>query len=1620
MLKRYKSSSQQREREVFACMVHNLFDEYRFFPKYPPKELNITAVLFGQLIHHQLVSSITLGIALRYVLDALKKPLDSVMFKFGLSAIHQFKNELAAWPAYCGNVLAEPHVREADPELVAFIERCMESRERDTDAGGSVGPSAATPGSGSAASGLNTAASGPSGATFPNSGRAALDQPNGVQTPEVAHDSVGPSPQAGVLGLPNQADAGRGSGPTGGSRGAEPVQMNGMQQPQAPPAAQPLPEPPAEAARAQPSAQSYENGTKPQTTSTPQHSAPNTGSSTPSLATINAETLESAAAQYCDFPVPPEKNRDRFIFLLNNLSAQNIAEKVAQVEEFLEDDYLQWSANYLVVKRAAQEPNFHVLYVKLLDQLDNKKLLEFIVRTTHHYVKVLLDSERIKTEMSDRSLLKNLGSWLGQLTLGKNRPLRQKDLDLKAIIYEAYERGKMVAVIPFVHKVLEPGKESKVYGPNNPWIKSILALLAEIYTLEGLKMNLTFEIEMIFKDYNLSLGDIAASKGLEEYQRETINNGDFYEKKAPQPPQPAVEQKPMQPVGPPDVSSLNPLMDPVYTGGQTSSQQQIMSMQNLRQGPVEASDMAPLMAASVPRPVVSPFGPMPPAPSPVTGAGGQIAGTDAASLLGQLAGTLHQLVTINPSLSAIADRVPLKRLISVGIDRAIYEIITPVVERSVMIACTTTKELVTKDFAMEPDESKLRRSAHLMVSSLAGSLALVTCKEPLKVSLQSQLKSVLQSVLDPSILEQTINIVINDNLDLGCTIIERASTDKAIKEVDERLLPFYQSRQKARAAGTPFYDMSIFTKGGGRFPASLPDSLRPRPGHLNPQQTRVYDDFARIPRAGNSNVLRMSGMESSGQLQMSSTADQYAMMQPDKPASLAESYALWQQRIDAVISKEAAQNQSDFSQLPETSEVHHLLAELVELVAQCPNRDEVVSGIAEKIFLHMYDRQHRLHTSVLAAALALLRTSGFNRLPSSVTSWFCQVSQDEARRFNQPVAGGLIRANLMVFPELDLHLARCLGSGLSAPMTGCVEFVLYLVKQFVMGEGIVRASELASTLDLLRKLALRSPDGDQILHLIDQVRVFPKDSDPDGLRDQVAGMFDSWATVVHSDPTDAKIKACVEAFMKAGLLKGDDVTGRFFRICAELSVLHCVNTEVANAQGQKPGDGRMSFVMIDAFVKLVVTLLEVIRGGVPGLRKVLEIIVQVLYSDHDERGTLYNSRPYFRIFYGLFQELLPQDISELPSVDTIAALACALVSCRPQRMPGFTFSWLELVSHRTFMARLLKLPDRQGWPYFRSLFMGLLLFMQPYLRHAELGDTLRLLYRGVMRVMLVLLHDFPEFLCDYHVELCNVIPPSCVQMRNLILSAFPSHMRLPDPFTPNLKVDLLADINKEPNVFPEVSSLLPAELKLGVDQYIKTRSPTGFLDELPQRLMLSQDVAKLEGTSYNVTLMNSVVLYTGILAIRYVQNKPGASLVQYGPAMDIFHKLANDLDTEGRYLFLNAIANQLRFPNSHTHYFSCVLLVLFLEAQQRVLQEQITRVLLERLIVHRPHPWGLLITFIELIKNKRYRFWELGITRCAPEIEHLFESVARSCLPQAPDDMLHQDIAVASAVRALE
>ena len=64
-MKAYRNSQNSKESEIYACMIHSIFDEYRFFHQYPEKELTLIANLFGQLINQKLLDGIIETIALK-------------------------------------------------------------------------------------------------------------------------------------------------------------------------------------------------------------------------------------------------------------------------------------------------------------------------------------------------------------------------------------------------------------------------------------------------------------------------------------------------------------------------------------------------------------------------------------------------------------------------------------------------------------------------------------------------------------------------------------------------------------------------------------------------------------------------------------------------------------------------------------------------------------------------------------------------------------------------------------------------------------------------------------------------------------------------------------------------------------------------------------------------------------------------------------------------------------------------------------------------------------------------------------------------------------------------------------------------------------------------------------------------------------------------------------------------------------------------------------------------------------------------------------------------------------------------------------------------------------------
>ncbi|KAG6428008.1 hypothetical protein SASPL_112256 [Salvia splendens] len=399
---------------------------------------------------------------------------------------------------------------------------------------------------------------------------------------------------------------------------------------------------------------------------------------------------------------------------------------------------------------------------------------------------------------------------------------------------------------------------------------------------------------------------------------------------------------------------------------------------------------------------------------------------------------------------------------------------------------------------------------------------------------------------------------------------------------------------------------------------------------------------------------------------------------------------------------------------------------------------------------------------------------------------------------------------------------------------------------------------------------------------------------------KVFGLFAEWYHICElPGANDVACARHVSLLQQRGQLKGDDMTDRFFRrIMVRNSLYHIVyKCEVSFLSSEVwPCGSRFEETFTSA--------------------KVLALTVKYILKDAEERKASFNPRSYFRLFVNWLLDLCSLDpVFEGGNFQALTALANSFHAIQPLKVPGFSFAWLELVSHRSFMPKLLTANAQKGWPYFQRLLVDLFQFMEPFLRKTELEEPVQFLYKGTLRVF-------------------------CIQMRNIILSAFRRNMRLPDPSTPNLKMDLLAEINHTPRILSDVDTALKAkQIKDDVEEYLKTRQQgSPFLSdaELKQKLLLSSSDAACAGTRYNAPLINSLVLYVGMQQLQarkppHAQTMGNMSAFLVSAALDVFQ---TDLDREGRYLFLNAIANQLHYPNNHTHYFSSVLLYLFAESNQ--------------------------------------------------------------------------------------
>jgi CCR4-NOT transcription complex subunit 1 len=513
-----------------------------------------------------------------------------------------------------------------------------------------------------------------------------------------------------------------------------------------------------------------------------------------------------------------------------------------------------------------------------------------------------------------------------------------------------------------------------------------------------------------------------------------------------------------------------------------------------------------------------------------------------------------------------------------------------------------------------------------------------------------------------------------------------------------------------------------------------------------------------------------------------------------------------------------------------------------------------------------------------------------------------------------------------------------------------------------------------------------------------------------GNKDQLEYIFDEWVHLQLPDTPKKTIAAFIYQLHQLKVMQTQADSIEFIRTCLDAAAASYEREAYAPY-----GNPDTATVKVDALGKLLVSLVlyqgeqegQARKGKGQYFDSVLTVVILVFCNHQKARGDGVNLKVFFRLLSTILFELnraVKENSFVGSAADVYLALAKAFLTLQPRNFPAFAFSWLALVAHRIFIPAMLEdniheneAKDKK-WDAYAQLVETLLNYTGQLIKPT--GETIisQNFYRGVLRVLLVIHHDYPEFLAENHFRFCNSIPMHCTQLRNLIVSAYPSViLEMPDPFSAGLKVDRVEDIRQPPIIRANIAKIL-------TDAGIKDTLDT-LLSASEQK---SEDVEKLCNATYfaqakpagfelvptttDPVLIHAIVLYIGNEAV-VSQGSKGLTFNPASPTSTLLETLAKELRPEAKFHLISAIANQLRWPNAHTHYFSYALLHLFGppsdDPRALDVQQVITRVLLERLLVHRPHPWGLIITLLEILKGRTYAFWDLPFVKAAPEVSML-------------------------------
>lgn len=205
---------------------------------------------------------------------------------------------------------------------------------------------------------------------------------------------------------------------------------------------------------------------------------------------------------------PSDTVHKRVIFLVNNMSDLNIVQVSKELSGIVPQNCENWLGVFLV-SRCRIETNLIELYSSFINAYGEYSagFGHMVIELVKKEIDTILKNCTI--DMRAMHQLRNLGNFIGLLTLARDIHVC---IDLKGLLRDSYQeyRDSLEYILPFICHILRGLKTGKVITKFHPWSQEILAIVKELYDLTD-KMNIQFEIELLFNYLNSALADIRSA-----------------------------------------------------------------------------------------------------------------------------------------------------------------------------------------------------------------------------------------------------------------------------------------------------------------------------------------------------------------------------------------------------------------------------------------------------------------------------------------------------------------------------------------------------------------------------------------------------------------------------------------------------------------------------------------------------------------------------------------------------------------------------------------------------------------------------------------------------------------------------------------------------------------------------------------------------------------------------------------------------------------------------------------------------------------------------------------------------------------------------------------------------